>query len=73
MNYVPDSIKTIIAVVCGNDWYWKGPVNDNICTAAEAFAEALNKKCKNAFAIVGGSAKVWRYDKKMPDREQKKN
>ena len=59
LNYLPNSVEAVIAVICGNDWYRnESIIHDNICNAAKRFADALNSKCKYSYAVVGASAKV---------------
>ena len=71
LNYVPNSVEIIVAIVFGNDWYSLSKrVSNNICEAAKTFAEALKNKAQNALAVIGGSANLWRYDKTMSIQDQ---
>ena len=62
---VPDNLRVIVGVICGNDWYAKKnikPLDNSVKTAAAELCEAMKMKSQNQLAVVGMSAATWCYD-----------
>ena len=68
LERVPSGIRMIIPIVCGNDILvnWKVPEFQSAwAAAATRLCAGMRAKSATQFAVVGGSADAWRYDKWM--------
>ena len=65
---LPSGLEIIIPVICGNDCYKKGKIVafDNAWLVdVEELCELAAKKASRCFAVVGGSAAIWKYEESL--------
>ncbi len=55
---VPDGVRFLISVICGNDIY-RSPFTEDLQLAAEDFCAAVREKAQVHYAAVGMSAATW--------------
>ena len=58
---MPDNVRYVISVVCGNDIYGSN-FDSALGLAIEDYAEAVELKARTHYAVVGMSAATWQYD-----------
>jgi len=71
LERVPQGLRCIIAVVCGNDFFASGwPCGKPQCEAAvNLLCVNMKRKAPMVFAIAGGSSETWGYVHWSPDRK----
>ena len=65
---VPTGLKFILPVICGNDFYKGGRIVEFDTAWLDAVTELCQLVCEKksrCFAVIGGSAETWQYNRKM--------
>jgi hypothetical protein len=65
---LPSGLDLVLPVICGNDFYKSGRIVEFDTAWVDAVTELcqlVNDKGSRCFAVIGGSAETWQYNRKM--------
>ena len=61
LAHVPDGVRYLISVVCGNDIYGSS-FDEGLRLAIADYVDAVDAKVPMHYAVVGMSARTWQYN-----------